>query len=318
MSHDENKLMEQKRVDYVVQEINKKEEKLHEKSGSLKESIVDLRKNFWDEVTVNLDEPDDVIETQASLKQQAELLAERERFHGGIGKELKMLQRLKDSPYFGRIDFKEDLEDETDEIYIGIASLMDQEEENFLIYDWRAPISSLYYDFSPGEAYYSTMDNKITGEIMRKRQFLIRQGKIKGMFDTGVTIGDRLLQAALGNNASTTMKSIVTTIQKEQNKIIRNEHSNLLIVQGVAGSGKTSAVLQRIAYLLYRFRGTLNSNNLLLFSPNPLFSSYIANVLPELGESNISQTTFLDFLREGIEKNIKVEYSFRTNGRNID
>lgn len=310
MSHDENKLIEQKRVDSVVQEINKKEEKLLAKAGSLKESIVDLRKNFWQEVTVNLDEPDDVIETQASLKQQAELLAERERFHGGIGKELKMLQRLKDSPYFGRIDFKEDSEEETDEIYIGIASLMDQEEENFLIYDWRAPISSLYYDFSPGEAYYHTLDNKIAGEITLKRQFMIRQGEIKGMFDTGVTIGDSLLQAALGNNASTTMKSIVTTIQKEQNKIIRNEHSNLLVVQGVAGSGKTSAVLQRIAYLLYRFRGSLNSDNLLLFSPNPLFSSYIANVLPELGESNISQTTFLHFLQEGIEKNIIVESPF--------
>lgn len=112
------------------------------------------------------------------------------------------------------------------------------------------------------------MDETIEGEISLKRQFIIRQSKIKGMFDTGVTIGDSLLQAALGNNASTTMKSIVATIQREQNKIIRNEHSKLLIVQGVAGSGKTSAVLQRIAYLLYRFRGSLNSENLLLFSPN--------------------------------------------------
>lgn len=154
------------------------------------------------------------------------------------------------------------------------------------------------------------MDETIEGEISLKRQFIIRQSKIKGMFDTGVTIGDSLLQAALGNNASTTMKSIVATIQREQNKIIRNEHSKLLIVQGVAGSGKTSAVLQRIAYLLYRFRGSLNSENLLLFSPNPLFSSYIANVLPELGETNISQTTFYDFLRDGIEKDITIESPF--------
>ncbi|MEN2767570.1 RNA polymerase recycling motor HelD [Ornithinibacillus xuwenensis] len=310
MGYDTSIGEEQNRVDKVIEEINIKEEQLYEKAGGLKESIIDLRKNFWEDVTVNLDEPDDVIETQASIKQQAELLMERERFHGEIGKELKTLNRLKDSPYFGRIDFTEKPGHENEPIYIGIASLMDQAEEDFLIYDWRAPISSLYYDFPPGEAYYHTMDNTISGEISLKRQFIIRQGQIKGMFDTGVTIGDKLLQAALGNNASTTMKSIVATIQKEQNKIIRNEHSNLLVVQGVAGSGKTSAVLQRIAYLLYRFRGSLNSENLLLFSPNPLFSSYIQNVLPELGEANISQTIFLDFLRKGIEKEITIESPF--------
>jgi DNA helicase II / ATP-dependent DNA helicase PcrA len=310
MSHDNELQKEQKRVDDVVQEINIKQEKLYGKSLHLKESIVDLRKNFWEDVTVNLDEPDDVIETQASLKQQAELLAERERSHGGIGKELKILNRLKDSPYFGRIDFIEEPGNQTEQIYIGIASLMDREDEEFLIYDWRAPISSLYYDFSPGQANYNTMDGTISGEISLKRQFIIRQSKIKGMFDTGVTIGDTLLQAALGNNANTTMKSIVATIQKEQNKIIRNEHSKLLVVQGVAGSGKTSAVLQRIAYLLYRFRDSLNAENLLLFSPNPLFSSYIANVLPELGETNISQTTFYDFLRDSVEKDIVIESPF--------
>ena len=310
MSNDTSMQMEQKRVDDVVSEINMKEEKLLSKAGGLKESIIDLRKNFWEDVTVNLDEPDDVIETQASLKQQAELLAERERSHGEIGKELKILNRLKESPYFGRIDFTESPGNEKEQIYVGVASLMDRNEEEFLIYDWRAPISSLYYDFSPGEAYYDTSFGTISGEITLKRQYIIRQSKIKGMFDTGVTIVDGLLQDALGNNASTTMKSIVATIQKEQNKIIRNEHSKLLVVQGVAGSGKTSAVLQRIAYLLYRFRGSLNSNNLLLFSPNPLFSSYIANVLPELGETNISQTTFLDFLRNGIESSISIESPF--------
>jgi DNA helicase II / ATP-dependent DNA helicase PcrA len=310
MSNDVNLRMEQKRVDDVIQEINIKEEKLYSKAGGLKESIIDLRKNFWEDVTVNLDELDDIIETQASIKQQAELLLEREQFHGEIGKRLKALARLKESPYFGRIDFKEIPGNETEQIYIGIASLMDHHEENFLIYDWRSPIASLYYDFSPGPAHYQTLHDTIAGEISLKRQFIIRQGKIKGMFDTGVTIVDTLLQAALGNNASTTMKSIVATIQKEQNQIIRNEHSSLLIVQGVAGSGKTSAVLQRIAYLLYRFRENLTADNLMLFSPNPLFSSYISNVLPELGESNIKQTTFIDFLQEGIEKDITVESPF--------
>ncbi|RDW21277.1 RNA polymerase recycling motor HelD [Oceanobacillus chungangensis] len=305
-----NRMEEQLRVDAVIDEINIKEEKLSSQITGLKENVVELRKSFWDDITVNIDEPDDIIETQESIKQQAALLSEKERYHGKIGEELRTLEKLKSSPYFGRIDFIEDSELEKEQIYIGITSLMDQGEEDFLIYDWRAPISSLYYDFSPGKAHYETSEGQINGEIALKRQFIISQGQIQGMFDTGVTIGDHLLQQALGNNASTTMKNIVATIQKEQNKIIRNEKSNLLIVQGVAGSGKTSAALQRIAYLLYRYREELDADNVVLFSPNPLFSSYIANVLPELGESNVKQTTFLDFLKVGIGKKLTIESPF--------
>jgi DNA helicase II / ATP-dependent DNA helicase PcrA len=303
-------LAERHRLEDVIQVIKKKKQVLQEKTSGLRESIIDLRKEFWDDVTVNLDEPDDVIETQASLKQQAEFLAERERSHGYIDQERKTLDWLQDSPYFGRIDFKENKTNEEEKIYIGKASLMDEKDENFLIYDWRAPISSMYYDYAPGPAQYETTEDTINGDITLKRQYIIRQGQMKGMFDTGLTIGDSLLQHALGNNANTKMKSIVATIQKEQNKIIRNERSNLLIVQGVAGSGKTSAALQRVAYLMYRFREELNANDLLLFSPNPLFSSYILNVLPELGETNIGQSTFLQFLRKRIDKNIEIESPF--------
>lgn len=167
-------------------------------------------------MTVNIDEPDDVIETQASIKQQAELLTQKEQSHGKLDDELKTLKRLRESPYFGRIDFHEDIEQTQEPIYIGIASLMDNSDEDFLVYDWRAPISSLYYDYSPGEAQYETMEETISGEITLKRQFIIQQGIINGMFDTGVTIGDRLLQEVLGNNASTKMKSIVATIQKNR------------------------------------------------------------------------------------------------------
>ncbi|MFL6558661.1 MAG: RNA polymerase recycling motor HelD, partial [Bacillus sp. (in: firmicutes)] len=143
-----------------------------------------------------------------------------------------------------------------------------------------------------------------------KRQFIIRASEIKGMFDTGVTIGDEMLQEVLGNNASTQMKSIVATIQREQNEIIRNERSKILIVQGVAGSGKTSAALQRVAYLLYRYRGTLNSENIMLFSPNPLFNSYVATVLPELGEENMQQSTFQEYLISRLGKEFDVEDPF--------
>lgn len=311
MKFAESRSDEQQRVNRVIREIGIKEENLHSKSSGLKESVIELRKNFWEDVTVNLDEPDDVIETQASLKQQAELLSERERSHGKISEELKTLGKLRESPYFGRIDFAEDPSGEREHIYIGISSLMDHEEEDFLIYDWRAPISSLYYDYPPGKASYEIIDGTITGEISLKRQFIIREGLIKGMFDTGVTIGDQLLQQALGNNASTTMKSIVATIQQEQNKIIRNERSKLLIVQGTAGSGKTSAALQRIAYLMYRYRKELHPENVVLFSPNPLFTSYIANVLPELGEANVRQSTFQDYLSERIDDTFSIESPFK-------
>ena len=311
MSEEKNtRAEEQNRVDDVVQEIKKREKLLQSKSGGIKKSVIELRRDFWDDVRINLDEPEEAIETHASIKQQAELLSERERSHGQLHEQLKILQDLKDSPYFARIDFHEDGEKDTDEIYIGIASLMDQEDENFLIYDWRAPISSLYYDYALGKAGYETMNGKITGKVSLKRQFIIKNGHIEGMFDTGITIGDHLLQQALGNNASSIMKSIVATIQREQNKIIRNETSKYLVVQGAAGSGKTSAALQRVAYLMYRYREILTTNDMILFSPNPLFSSYVSHVLPELGEVNMRQTTFLQYLSKNIESELFIESPF--------
>jgi DNA helicase II / ATP-dependent DNA helicase PcrA len=302
--------VEQERVNTVIKEIEKKNQKLQQNTGGVSSDVLELRKSFWEDVTVNMDEPDDVIETAASIKQQAELLSERERTFKQMNKQMRILERLKYSPYFGRIDFLETGEKNVDHVYLGIASLMDERDENFLIYDWRAPISSLYYDFAPGPASYHTMDGKITGEMNLKRQFIIRDSTIKALFDTGVTIGDEMLQEVLGNNANAQMRSIVATIQREQNLIIRNEKSRLLIVQGVAGSGKTSAALQRVAYLLYRYRETLKSENIMLFSPNPLFNSYVSTVLPELGEENMEQATFMEYLNNRIGTQYEVEDPF--------
>ncbi|MFT4415069.1 RNA polymerase recycling motor HelD [Fredinandcohnia humi] len=301
---------EQDRVNYVLEEITEKVSKLEAKVGGIKGEIVGLRKSFWDDVTVNLDEPDDVLETFQSIKQQSELLGERERSHRQVHKHIKTLERLKYSPYFGRFDFVEENEENLEEVYIGIASLLDKNEEDFLIYDWRAPISSLYYDYYPGEAKYDTPFGTIEGEMKLKRQFIIKNGTLKSMFDTGVTIGDEMLQEVLGGNSNTQMKSIVATIQREQNKIIRNESSRYLLVQGVAGSGKTSAALQRVAYLLYRYREQLSSSNIMLFSPNPLFNSYVATVLPELGEDNMQQSTFQEYVEYRLEKYFDIENPF--------
>ncbi|MFT8391423.1 MAG: RNA polymerase recycling motor HelD [Sporolactobacillus sp.] len=301
---------EQARVTEVLALIQEKLNGLTENKGKVTRGIVDLRKNFWEDVTVNLDEADDVYETQASIKQQAELLSERERRHGQMSRQMKLLVRLQDSPYFGRIDFREADEEAPESIYIGVGSLMNQNDEDFLIYDWRAPIASMYYDFAPGAARYLAIDGEVQGTIELKRQFIIHQGQISAMFDTGLTIGDTLLQKLLGGKASMQMKSIVATIQKEQNQIIRNQTDRFLIVQGAAGSGKTSAALQRVAFLLYRNRKTLHSENMLLFSPNPLFSSFISSVLPELGEENVVQTTFKDFIDERLGHDLQLENPF--------
>ena len=170
--------------------------------------------------------------------------------------------------------------------------------------------SSLYYDYSPGPAKYVTPTGPITGEMTLKRQYVIRRGQIISMFDTGVTIGDELLQEVLGKQSDAHMKSIVATIQREQNQIIRNERARLLIVQGAAGSGKTSAALQRVAYLLYRYRGSLQADQIVLFSPNPMFNSYVATVLPELGEQNMQQTTYQQYLEHRIGQSFALEDPF--------
>ncbi|WP_258171214.1 RNA polymerase recycling motor HelD [Paenibacillus sp. R14(2021)] len=299
---------EQRRVDDVVRQIDTRIEALELQTSDTHLEMVDIRKNFWDDVTVNLEDSAEMAETFASLKQQAEILSERERTHRHAAQQLKTLRKLQSSPYFGRIDFRQASEGApVDQVYLGIASVRDSSDEDYLIYDWRAPIASLYYDYPPGPAELKTPDGLVTGELLLKRQFVIREGEIISLFDTGVTIGDELLQEVLGKQSDAQMRSIVGTIQREQNCIIRNEHSRLLVVQGAAGSGKTSAALQRVAYLLYRFRGTLTADQIVLFSPNPMFNSYVATVLPELGEENMQQATFQDYLAVRIGRAFKLE-----------
>ncbi|WP_339167602.1 RNA polymerase recycling motor HelD [Brevibacillus sp. FSL L8-0520] len=306
----EDRQEEQKRVEQVVGVISRRIESLEQHVSDVKEDIVHIRKNFWEDVTVNFDDAIEAVETYASIKQQAEVLSERERLHRHASNQLKTLVRLQKSPYFGRIDFREDGEKTAERIYLGIGSLLDENEVEFLVYDWRAPVSSLYYDYSPGPAQYETPSGLISGTMELKRQYIIRDGVLCSMFDTGVTIGDELLQEVLGKQADGQMKSIVATIQKEQNKIIRNTSKRLLIVQGAAGSGKTSAALQRVAYLLYRYRGTLRSEQIVLFSPNPMFNSYISTVLPELGEENMQQTTFQEYVEHRLGDWFTVEDPF--------
>lgn len=301
---------EQERIDQVIDKLSEATAKLQDHLGGKLADVVQVRKNFWSDVTVNLDNVDDAIETAASIKQQSELLSEIERSHTSAETRIKTYEKLKGSPYFGRIDFKEEGEDESEKVYLGIASYYDDATSRFLVHDWRAPISSLYYDHSLGSANFRAPSGTVKGDLELKRQFIIKNGQIQGMFDTGEAIGDELLQQVLGKHANTQMKSIVATIQKEQNAIIRNTSSDLLVVQGAAGCGKTSAALQRVAYLLYRDRETLQSHHIVLFSPNNMFNSYVANVLPELGEENMEQTTFQAYIDHHLVRDFSVETPF--------
>ncbi|MDF2725232.1 MAG: hypothetical protein K0Q59_4909, partial [Paenibacillus sp.] len=301
---------EQKRVDRVIAVVSERMDKLGQQVGTLRSDIVQIRNTFWDDVTVNMEDAAEAAESYASMKQQAEVLTERERMHRQSYNQLKALTRLHRTPYFGRIDFREDSESMPTPYYIGTSSLADDTGLDYLVYDWRAPVSSLYYDYGPGAAHYTTPGGEIEGTMELKRQFIIRDGIIRSLFDTGVTIGDELLQEVLGKQSDAQMKSIVATIQQEQNRIIRNERARLLVVQGAAGSGKTSAALQRAAYLLYRFRGTLKADQLVLFSPNPMFNSYVSTVLPELGEENMQQTTFQQYIEHRLGKSFRIEDPF--------
>ncbi|WP_019638146.1 RNA polymerase recycling motor HelD [Paenibacillus fonticola] len=300
---------EQQRVDYVADQIEKRIDTLSREVAVVRDDVVGMRRDFWDEVTVNFSEADDVGETSTSLRQQSQVLSDRERSHLHASNALGKMKRLKQSPYFGRIDFAE-TGSAAETIYLGIASLLEEGDENFLVYDWRAPISNLYYDGVPGPASYLTPSGVIEGTMSLKRQFVIHGRAIKLMFDTGVTIGDEMLQQVLSRSSDAQMKSIVATIQREQNRIIRNDRSRMLIVQGAAGSGKTSAALQRVAYLLYKHREHLNADQMILFSPNPMFNSYVATVLPELGEENMQQTTFQEYLEHRLGREFQLEDPF--------
>lgn len=301
---------EQKRLNGVKDVIREQMLQVESDTSELKNEVVNIRKHFWDEVKVNTDTFDDFLETIISLRQETQALSVSQSTYSHAAKRLETLRRMQAVPYFGRIDFLEEGYTAQDQIYIGISSLVDSSGEDFLIYDWRAPISSVYYDYEPGPAQYITPEGKIYGRLEKKWQYVIRDGELQSMFDTSLTIGDDILQQVLGKGTDKYMQNIVATIQKEQNRIIRHDQGRLLIVHGAAGSGKTSAALQRIAFLLYKYRDHLKADQIVLFSPNAMFNSYVSNVLPELGEENMQQVTFQEYLDHRLSKEFQLENPF--------
>ena len=204
----------------------------------------------------------------------------------------RRFRKMMDSPFFGRVDFCYEGDDEPEIFYIGIANLAEENGGLPLIYDWRAPVSGLFYDFDKGPASYQAPLGEIHGDIAAKWQYKIRGGKMIYEFESDVKIDDEILKAELGGNGDVQLKNIIRTIQKEQNAIIRNTSDRIMVIQGAAGSGKTSIALHRIAYLLYHDRKNLKSSSVLVLSPNGVFSDYISHILPELGEENIREMSF--------------------------
>ncbi|KRE86441.1 hypothetical protein ASG89_10535 [Paenibacillus sp. Soil766] len=292
----EEREKEAQRVSVVRSNIQRRIIELRQTVDDRRSEATAIGRSFWDDISVNADNDDDLIETAASMAQQEHVLQGQERSYRLAQDALRKLERVVDAPYFSRIDFQEKGEQEREKIYIGLTSFIDSKTDEILIYDWRAPIASLFYDYPPGPATYRTPEMDVSGELWLKRQYIIKAGELQDVFDTGISIGDEMLQKMLSRSADEKMSSIVTTIQREQNQIIRDDHHKVLVVQGAAGSGKTSVALQRIAYLLYKYRTTLSADNMILFSPNSLFSDYVSRVLPELGEATMQQTTFQDYL----------------------
>lgn len=266
--------------------------KIHDRLQEIKRDLDEGRKEienmheyYWENYTEMDQYGYEEYDNRQALLQQTNANTEK----------LKMkhrLEKMQDSPFFGRADFIFEGEDEPEAFYIGIGNFAEKTGMTPLIYDWRAPVSGLFYDYDKGPAAYEAPAGTITGEISSKWQYKIRGGKMVYAFESDTKIDDEILKQELGHNGDVKLKNIVRTIQKEQNAIIRNTEDKILVIQGGAGSGKTSIALHRIAYLLYHDRKNLNSSNVLILSPNSVFSDYISHILPELGEENIQEMSF--------------------------
>ena len=218
---------------------------------------------------------------------------------------LKNLNNAVSVPYFARVDFKEDKQNNIQKIYIGKTGIFNNDYE-VVVTDWRAPISSIYYDGQLGKVEYECPDGIIEGDLSKKRVYTIENSILKDYQDIDITTNDEFLQECLNENSEARLKNIISTIQSEQNKIIRAKMSNPLIVQGVAGSGKTTVALHRIAYLVYTYEKEFNPDEFLIIAPNKFFLDYISNVLPDLGVDYVRQQTFEEFMLENIDANFEI------------
>jgi len=282
--------IEEEKLKSVVEIISEEIIKYIQKRTEMTKYILEYRKKVIEDYR---DDEDMVIEYF-----DHEIYVKEEAFKT-IDRRLKELTALKSAPYFGRIDFSEE-DYGINEMYVGRFGVTPENTYEPLIVDWRAPVASLFYTGALGEAFYNAPKEKIPVNILAKRQYIIKKEKLMGMFDSALDIKDEILQMVLSSNAGEKLKDIIMTIQKEQDDLIRQPRTQTIVVDGVAGSGKTTIALHRVAYLLYNYRKILQ-DKVLILGPNNVFIEYISTVLPSLGESGVKQTTFRDFAFDFLE-----------------
>ena len=287
--------LEKRRLKEVLKLLDDKMASMGQDIFEDEDKFLEFRKYTWDNMRAM--DAQELNQAKADSEFEANKILMKQDY-------FKKLFRIKDNPYFASIVF-EDENKERYSVYLGLTYLKDDDYGN-IIYDWRSPICSLFYDFEVGPCAYAAPGGPVSGELLRKRQYKIENRKLLSAFDNSMNIDDDLLQEVLAQDSNDKMKNIVNTIQQEQNNVIRNVRDKTLIVSGIAGSGKTSVALHRIAFLLYKIPN-LTSNDVLIFSPNQVFTEYISNVLPELGEDNTLQTTFNDYLSSSITEFSEVE-----------
>ena len=270
---------ETKVLDDTLIAVQKKKETLQEEKQYYLDQGLKSRAEFWDSIT-------DMDDVEKALNKT--IFNQTVEDYMVVFRMLRSLDKMLDSPYYGKIRIKENGKEQ--ELYIGLTGFNDPPAP--FILDWRAPVSSLFYDYEVGPAQYQVEDTTQSVDLLSKNQIKIEKGKLQYIINSSLKIDDEILQEALSHNTSEKMRNVVATIQKEQNNIIRLPYKTNVIVQGVAGSGKTSIALHRIAFLLYRQRSVLNSHNIQILSPNTVFEDYISNVLPEMGEENIKSINF--------------------------
>lgn len=290
-------IIEEEKLQKVLKILNEEILKYIEKRKAVTDYILDYRKKTVEDYKDDEDKVIDYFDHEAYVKEEA---------FKTIDKRLSEFSKLKEVPYFGKVTFTEE-EEGAEELYIGRFGLTPEETYEPVIVDWRAPIASLFYKGNLGEAEYSSPVGEIKTNIIGRRQIIIKKGELKGIFDSAVDVKDEILQMVLTSNSSEKLKDIVMTIQEEQDNIIRAPKEKVVVVNGVAGSGKTTIALHRVSYLLYNYRKQFG-DKVLILGPNDIFIDYIAQVLPSLGESGgIEQTTFENFAIDeiGLEEPVK-------------